>query len=259
MVRKRYPKEECSAAEDKLDVVMGPNTYKGDLSKTHLYFSANGQGCDLNYESMVEPYLPEENKTDVIKWINPHARAKVSGTLTWDDKKMDVKGLGYHDHNWGDEVLGSKGVEDAIWPRIFVGDWTLNLYGGLNLRHDGHGPYGKIICHHKDKVVAVSTKAGCIASDHTTNEANIKYPRTFKWFVNEPGLVEGEVNFKTKQVLEFMDLLSRFKPFQKWYTELAVGHPAYFRFRLDYDINLTIVGEKVKEKGTCWCEYHKFV
>jgi hypothetical protein len=258
MVRKRYPKEECSAAEDKLDVVIGPNTFKGDLKKTHLFFSADGQGCSINYESMVEPYLPEE-PTGVSLWVVPHARAKVSGTLTWDGQTMDVKGEGYHDHNWYDKVMGATSAAYSLWTRIFVGDWTFNLYGGMDSRSIGGAPNGKMICYHKDKLVAVSKKAGGISSDYTTKEVSIEHPGTFRWYCNEPGLVDGEINFKTKNVLEFMDLHSRFKPFQKWYSEVFEGQPAYFRFRLDYDINLTILGEKVKDKGICWCEYHKFV
>jgi len=260
LVRKRYPKEQCTAAEDHLDVSMGPNTYKGNLKKTHLHFEADGQGCDITYEALVEPYLPEENLTEPVGWLNPHARAKVSGTLTWDGKTMEVKGEGYHDHNWGSIVLGSKGTpEDTLWTRIFVNDWVVNIYGGLNLRRDGHGPQGKALIYHKDKLVVVTKKVGGIASDPVIKEGSITYPGTFKMVCNDPGVLEGEVTFKTKQVLEFMDLLARFKPFQKWYTELAVGHPAYFRFRLEYDINLTVHGEKIKDKGTCWCEYHKFV
>ena len=105
----------------------------------------------------------------------------------------------------------------------------------------------------------VSEKAGGIGSDHTTEGAGIEYPQTYKAFYNDPGLVEGEVTFKTRHMLQLMDLHRRFKPFRKWYAEIYEGKPGYFRFRLEYDADLTILGEKVKQQGTCWCEYHKFV
>ena len=77
-----------------------------------------------------------------------------------------------------------------------------------------------------------------------SKEASIKYPRTFKFFCSEPGRVEGEINSKITKVLEFMDLHRRFKPFPKWYAEVFQGELACFRFRLEYDADLTIVGEK---------------
>jgi len=54
-----------------------------------------------------------------------------------------------------------------------------------------------------------------------------------------------------------MDLLRRFKPFQKWFTEAYFGKAAYFRHRLNYDMNLRILGEEVTGKGVSWCEHHK--
>jgi hypothetical protein len=109
----------------------------------------------------------------------------------------------------------------------------------------------------KDKVVAVSTKGGGLGSDYAIGDAGIEYPRSYRLWFNEPGLIEGEVDFKVRQVIEFMDLHRRFKPFQRWFAETYVGHSAYFRYRLGFEANLTINGEKVTGKGACWCEHHK--
>jgi len=173
---------------------------------------------------------------------------------------MEVEGEGYHDHNWSDVPMsGHLGHENVLWSRIFLDDWTLSVIGGRHRRSSGHKPHGEIRCFHKDKLVAVSEKGGGIGSDHKIKEPGIEYPQTFKAFFNDPGLVEGEISFKTKHILQFMDLHRRFKPFRKWYAEIFEGRPAYFRFRQDYDADLTILGEKVRHKGSCWSEYHKFV
>jgi len=265
MVRERYPKEQCSAAEKTCRVVIGPNVFEGEPPKYHLFYQnrEGGQGCDITYESMVEGFKPKGPTSSmgaaIIDWVIHTGRAKVSGTMTWDGKTTEVKGVGYHDHNWSDAPYSALG---DIWDlfaimRLIIGDWTLVFSGGRYRRTRSYEPYGVMYAYKKDKVVAVSAKGGGLGSDYTTGDAGIEYPQTYKMWFNEPGLIEGEVGFKMKQVIEFMDLHRRFKPFQKWFAETYVGRPAYFRYRLDFDADLTINGEKVTGKGACWCEHHK--
>jgi hypothetical protein len=114
-----------------------------------------------------------------------------------------------------------------------------------------------------DEIVAISDKADLVDSNFTAEGLpeglGIHYPQDIlvKW--NDPGVIEGEVRFKTKGVLVFFDLLSRFKPFQKWFARNYVGRPAYFRLDLTYDANLKLRGEKVTGKGKAWSEFHKMV
>ncbi len=265
MVRKRYPREQCSAAEETCKVVIGPNVFEGEPREYHLFYQEGGQGCDITYESMVEGFMPKGPTSSmgaaVINWIIHTARAKVSGTMTWDGQTTQVKGVGYHDHNWSDapySALGDIGDLFAVM-RLIIGDWTLVFSGGRYRRTRSYEPYGVMYAYKNEQVVAVSAKGGGLGSDYTTGDLGIEHPKAYRLWWNEPGLIEGEVNFKVNQVIEFMDLHKRFKPFQRWFAETYAGRPAYFRYRLDYNANLTIMGEKVTGKGSCWCEHHQMV
>jgi hypothetical protein len=263
-VRKRYPKEQCSASEDTCKVAIGPNVFEGEIPRFHLFFQEGEQGCDLTYQSLVEGFMPKAPTSSVgsavVGWVIPTARAKVSGMITWDGKTMQVKGEGYHDHNWSDAPMSGAGDSEDLLALmgLAIGDWTLNFSGGRSRRRADYKPYGVMYAYRKDKVMAVSEKGGGSGSDYTVNALGIKYPQAYRLWWNEPGLVEGEIRLKLKQVIDFMDLHRRFKPFQRWFAETYVGRPAYFRFRLDYDADVTVLGEKVIGQGHSWCEYHKF-
>ncbi|MFC2000219.1 lipocalin-like domain-containing protein [Chloroflexota bacterium] len=265
MVRKRYPKEQCSASEDTCKVVIGPNVFEGEIPRFRLFFQEGEQGCDLIYESMVEGFMPRDPTSSVgsavVGWVIPTARAKVSGTITWEGRTMEVKGDGYHDHNWSDAPMSGAGDSQDLLALMGlpIGDWTLNFSGGRSQRKQGYKPYGVMYAYKKEKVVAVSEKGGGSGSDYAENALGIKYPQAYKLWWDEPGLVEGEIRLKLKQVIDFMDLHRRFKPFQRWFAETYVGRPAYFRYRLDYDADITVLGERVTGQGQSWCEYHKFV
>ena len=127
------------------------------------------------------------------------------------------------------------------------------------MRRKGHEPHGGMTAWKNGKVVAVSRNGAGIGSDYVEYDRGITTPQSYKlsWF--DTGLIEGEINLKITQVIDFMDLLSRFKPFQKWFAQTYKGRPAYFRYRVDYEADLTILDEKVQGKGKTWCEHHKFI
>lgn len=273
MVRKRYPKQQCSFSEQTCDVVIGPNYMKGQIPEYEVHFHEGDLGCHLTYQSMVEGYIPEGEivfgepiDTSAYPpgtppgWLVPVARAKVKGTLTWDGKTLDVSGEGYHDHNFGSSPLSPAAGHGYLhWGKLYIGDWTLNWACMGMVRKMNYGLTGRTIAYKKDKIVAAVVAGKSTGSDFTTELTGVEYPQTITVVYDEPGLIEGRMDIKVKKLIEFMDLHSRLKPFQRWYAETFIGRPAYFRYRIDYEANLKIVGEEVKSTGASWMEHHKMV
>ena len=264
LIRKRYPKEQCSASEETCDVVIGPNTYKGDITHCRVYLSEGDQGCDLTYESMVEGcMIMEELQLPHLGWLVAQPRAKVTGTLTVDGKTMDVTGEGYQENMWASTPLSGVMADRFYWNKLYIGDYTLCWTHAKGRRHLANPPIVTLLAAKKDEIVAISDKADLVDSNFTAEglpeELGIQYPRDFivKW--NDPGVIEGEIKYNTKGALGFFDLLSRFKPFQRQFARRYIGKPAYFRLDLTYEANLKLRGEKVSGKGKTWCEFHKMV
>lgn len=273
LVRKRFNNNECSASEVSCKVVMGNNVIEGQIPRYHIVFNENNQGCDLNFESMVEGYIPEGQGLDAQPfdpsvyepgtppgWVIPQCRAKVSGTITWDGNVMEVTGLGYRDHNFSHQPLSeASGVENVFWTKFYLGDYTLNVDAGRKVRKKAYEPMGKVIVYKNEKIIGVSNKVGGLGTDFKLDDSSIPWPQMITMAFNDEDLIEGRITCRVNKVLEFMDLHRRFKPFQKWFAETYKGKPAYRRYRFDYDAALEISGEKVSNTGMGWCEHHKMV
>jgi len=273
LTRKRYPKDQCSFSSETCDVVIGPNFIRGEHPVYRFCMSEGDQGFDVTYEGLVEGYIQPENipVPDLTlpesifapgappQWTVPIGRGEVTGKLTWDGKTMDVVGEGYHDHNWEDYPLAhGMLVGQTMWGWLHIGEWTFNWTGGTMLRRNKNKGTGRIICYKGEKIVAIGYKGGGFGSNYTTEgTGSIAWPRTIELVYNEPGLVEGTINLNITQLLEFWDLHARFKPFQRWYAEAFIGRPSYFRYRFDYDADITVIGERVRGKGQGRMEHHQ--
>jgi hypothetical protein len=251
-VRPRFAKEECMASERKTDVVMGRNFYREGKTCHHLYFSEGDLGCDLIYEPIVPGYQADLSWIPAVSkdfgWYMMAIKSKVSGTITLKGKTTNVTGYGYQEHAWDRVPMGSIGLpgpEHGFWGRIYQGEWSILWQNGALFVGKGN------------KMILESTKATTQPLDFTTRDTSVERPEVIIFKINDPGQAEGGIRFKVTKVLIFMDLLSRFKPFQKWFTGVYIGKAGYFRYLLDYDMNLKILGEKVAGKGKSWCEHHK--
>lgn len=264
MVRVRYPKEESSASETTCKVIIGPNIFEGEIPTYHLFLSEKGMGCDLIFQSEVEGLLDAEIKAmrGVLEQI-PVARAKVSGTLTWDNKTMRVEGLGRHEHNLSlppdFPPLMSSSIEYLVWTNIWLPNWTLIVIAGRETRKEGHQRFGDIIAFKKDKILNISHKGHMNRGRYVIDQRSIDYPQSFLAVWDDSELVTGEIKMEVKKVIEFFDLHTRFKPFERCFSKTYIGSPTYHRLIYDYNIDLKISGEPVTSKGSAWCEYHKNV
>ena len=65
-------------------------------------------------------------ETPAESWCVALPRARVEGNLQFDDKSMDVKGIGYHDHNWNYSLLTvMRYGKGWFWGRINSENFTI--------------------------------------------------------------------------------------------------------------------------------------
>ena len=116
------------------DVAFGENTFSGDLTQYSIKINPDdfdGFGFNINLESTIPPYRPQDGiinaGEDYFAWFAAVPNGNVSGDLTYDGKTIDIKGEGYHDHNWGNIPL-QRLFDSWVWFRGTVGDYTVIGY-----------------------------------------------------------------------------------------------------------------------------------
>jgi len=102
------------------------NTINGYIDKDtnnwvyDVSMEVGGQKIDLEFMGTMKGWKGE---TPVSKWGVILPRATVRGSITLDGEQIDVKGIGYHDHNW--ELMLPIKQRGWCWGRI--GGGSLNL------------------------------------------------------------------------------------------------------------------------------------
>ncbi len=83
--------------------------------KYNVKFSINDNAVDLLFTGTTKGWKIETRDTC---WAVPLPKAVVTGELTVDGKKLQVKGLGYHDHNWSYSPVTAMNNLGWYWGRI---------------------------------------------------------------------------------------------------------------------------------------------
>lgn len=130
-VNQPYPAEEFTASTAGCDVRLGPNTVTGDLDSYLLHLEIQGIVADLVMTRHAPSWRPgagvswfDARQRHYMAWVVPVPYGKVTGTITDGDGVRAVTGTGYHDHNWGNQLM-SAFLDHWYWGRAHIGDYTV--------------------------------------------------------------------------------------------------------------------------------------
>lgn len=123
-----YSKSEFSAATDKCEVKMGPNTLSGNLKTYAIHIEIPEFMGDFEIERIAPSYSTSmsryPDKPEYFGWFCAVPYGKVSVKAQYEGKEHLLTGFGYHDHNWG--IIDIKQVCDYwYWGRGNAGDYSL--------------------------------------------------------------------------------------------------------------------------------------
>ena len=130
---KYFKKNEVSFQSDSCSVTMNQNSFSGNLESYNITIDPNdfdGFGFDLNLQSLVSPYRPQDGViragSDYFAWLAAVPNGNVNGTIIVDGQEKKIKGSGYHDHNWGNTPL-QKLFKSWTWFRGKAGPYAVIL------------------------------------------------------------------------------------------------------------------------------------
>jgi len=126
-----HPQRAFSAARDRCDVRIGPNTVCGDLDRYELHLCDAGVEADLVIERGAPSWRPgagityfDSAETRYLAWVAAVPYGTVSGTVNVGGGSRHVNGAAYHDHNWGNSVMDA-GLDHWFWGRAHIADYTV--------------------------------------------------------------------------------------------------------------------------------------
>lgn len=194
--------DDVAISTERPDVRIGQASLRGDLDTFQVIVDAanhNGLGMDLTIERTV-PSRVSLNGSDLLVdqggqfgWFNPVPRGNVSGTLTIHGQTTDVRGVAYHDHNWGTRTMGSM-IHHWIWGRAAIGPYTV-VFADMFLTRAYHGDGAdarqSLYIASADEILVNAFGAG--AAQVTATAASNPSPR------NQAAYYASSVVFETEQ------------------------------------------------------------
>lgn len=139
-------KESSTGVGNGCDLKYGVDTAKGDFKQYDVHVEPiNGIGADLHYEALVEPFRQgtaivafgdndELHHTDLSVPKNV-----VTGTIYYDGKVHEVKGVGYHDHQWMNASPMAL-YHHWLWGRMYTDKYTVYIYDFVTNEKYGFKP-----------------------------------------------------------------------------------------------------------------------
>ena len=120
---KYFKKDEVSFARDSCNVAMRNNYFIGNLKNYRISLDPDdfdGFGVDIDLSARLKPYRPQDGiikaEEDFFAWLAAVPDGDINVKLNIDGKKTQLKGDGYHDHNWGNTPL-QRLFDGWVWFR----------------------------------------------------------------------------------------------------------------------------------------------
>ena len=121
-----------TASKKTCDVVMGSNTFKGDLHTYSIHVESEEMVVDASVTGTSPAWRPEtgclffgEREEYYFAWLPAVPQGDAQVTIAVDGTNpQHYSGIGYHDHNWGN-ISMLKLMHDWYWARGKIGDYSL--------------------------------------------------------------------------------------------------------------------------------------
>jgi len=251
-VRSLAPASAVSASTKTCDVRMGANWAKGEHPQWDIHVQEGDSGCDLTFRSLTQGVIPpagggnfssEELPHRYLHWTVCQPRAEVTGELRLGGRTMPVRGVGYHDHDWGvggAEPREGLGMLDGLialydfwyWGKLYLPDYTLVYSVGRGSEGLHYRPLNVLFTLKGDTLLARSDAVTYEERDMATDPGTgCTYARELIITPEDPK-TNGIMTLKLKEVVESA---SFFVP----------GH-GYLRFLYDCHAILDFDGHKVE-------------
>jgi predicted secreted hydrolase len=233
--------KDCHASEKICDVKMGSSYLKQEGKVYKMAMHSKGIGCELTFEGTVPGWkhgdglmLPAD-KNDIIEgWVIACPRAKVKGKLFIKDQVIDVKGDGYHDHNWGNKDLYDI-FRGWYWGRLNDPKYTI-IFSNTQIL-DGNWLPSLYVADGKSTLLATNDYKFSVEKEEADPKTGEKYAKiiSLKYDSNDLKL---DCRLDTKSIVEHGPL-----------PKVNEFNMSNWRFLADYQGEITVDGKRESIKG----------
>ena len=226
-----------NAKKETCDVRINDSYLRYENGAYHLHFEAEGIVYDAIQESTLPMWRPNTGRWSYgdqdehyFAWFVAQPSCTVKATLTLNGVTTNLRGTGYHDHNWGN-ISMDKLMNHWYWGRAQVGDYTIIACDIIAEKKYNF----------KRFPVFLLAKDGEIISDNQSitkiqRRETIQHPQTKKFMDNHliyhQDIAENEafeIEFMREGDILCENLLNLVSPVKKGLAKMIGMNPTYIR------------------------------
>ena len=244
------------ASRDKCDVRIKDSFARYKDGNYEVHVAIDG----ISYDCLMRPKVPMwrpgtghsyfgEAKDKYLAWFVAVPAADLSSKLTLDHEVKNLKGNGYHDHNWGNEEM-NKLISHWYWARVAFGDYTMIASDTVAEKKYGYTRVPSFMLAKDGKIIDDNERTVKIIRSDT-----VQHPITKKFMDNTLSFIQTtgdgttyKIDLKRKEDLINSDLfeMSGLSNFMIRLAKLLGEKPTYTR--ITGDAVLTITDKNNHEK-----------
>ncbi|WP_306215034.1 hypothetical protein [Actinoplanes sp. RD1] len=156
----KFPADSWAASPDGLDVGIAGNTLRGDLDELRISAASAGATVEVTMTPKVRAWRPETGhfyfgggRDKLFAWLPAMPIGQVEVTYSVDGESTTVSGVGYHDHQWGNEPLPAI-INDWYWGRGEAGPYSVIAFFITAAASYGYGTLPIFFLARHDEIVA---------------------------------------------------------------------------------------------------------
>ena len=247
--------EEFSASTERCDVRIGASTVRGDLDRYELHVEVEGIVADVVIDREAPSWRPgagfsyfDQAKTSYLAWVVPVPYGTVRATIAEGGATKELAGTAYHDHNWGNRLMGSF-LDHWFWGRAHIGDYSLVYVrmttkgfmgmGAINIPTFYLAKGGELVT---DDMLPLRLET----ADEVPGPGHQSYPTRLDWTWRTD---EGSISLTVRdpKLIESLDMRVEHKGFAK--VLHAGDHPMYYDFNADAVLEIDLPHLKDRVEG----------
>lgn len=236
------PGETKFAAKNRCQVHMGCLWAEDTGDGYRLQMDMKDTGIDVTIRNLVPPWKAgtgilwhDPLKGKETGWIVAVPRGSASGVLTVEGKSMEVTGLAYHDHNYGNFPMESI-FRGWFWGRLFDPTYTL-IYAWVIPREEGRPVVSPFMLAKGPEIAASTDQMVLTIEESRVDEKyGFEIPIGLRIRCSGPG-VDVDCGLATERVIETLKLPRG----NRFYH--------YYRFLAQYQGRITVDGKQEEVSG----------
>ncbi|MFW9939570.1 MAG: lipocalin-like domain-containing protein [Candidatus Thorarchaeota archaeon] len=252
-----YSHSDLKASREIPDVQIGNNFVKVDFSNKELpiyeiFLDEGEYGLHLKYTAKTHGWKPghgyiEFGRSNQFGWVVALPRADVEGTIKVNNKTIQVKCIGYHDHNWLNFNFAMI-IDYWYWGRIYSENFTVVFaYIKCNKRMDNYPIQVLMIAKNENIILSTGDYELVQENFEFNDKAGNKYPKTLNFNFGD----NNEIILKVQEIIDADNLLYELGPLTRFLAKNILRlKPGYFRLNSKFELKLQIDGNTQVEKGT---------